>query len=157
MDWVGSAGAVVGVGVGRVAHDARGRAHVVLAAPGEVWAPEPPDGSLELGDVVGLRPSEYPRSWDLLGRSYRRYEADRLGALAAAIERDGVLTPIEIDVAAGCVERGHHRVVAAQMVGLERVPYVDGRREERWCWNPATGMHVPYLYELDAFDEDADR
>jgi len=152
-DSVESAGAVPGVGVGRVVHDARGRAQLVLTAPDEVWVPEQPDGSLDLVDVLGLRPSESPRSWDLLGRSYRRHEAERLGALVAAIERDGVLTPIEIDVVAGCVERGHHRIVAAQMVGLERVPYVNGRREERWCWNPATGAHVPYPYELDSFDE----
>lgn len=148
-----SARAELDVGVRRVVHDARGRAQIVLTAPDEVWVPESPDGSLDLVEVLRLRPSEHPGSWDLLGLAYRRCEADRLGALVAAIERDGVLTPIEIDTVAGCVERGHHRIVAAQMIGLERMPYVNGRREERWSWNPATGEHVPYLYELVAFDE----
>lgn len=126
---------------------------LVLTTEGEEWAPTPPDGVMPIKKALSLRPSEHG-SWADLEQRYRRYESDAFNALVASLRKDGMLTPVEVDPESGVVERGHHRLAAARAAGLKEVPYVAGRRDEVWEWDPRTGKHVPYVYDIDAFDDD---
>ena len=111
---------------------------------------------MTLDDMLSLRPTEASCSWRGLEERYAKFESLYMGSLVRSILAQGVLTPIEVDLDLKVVERGHHRVVAALWSHIVTVPYVVGRREERWCWVPATGLHEPYRYDLSAFDEEDD-
>ena len=140
----------------RVVLDQSGWAGLVLVDDGEEWVPETPDGAMTLEEALALAPSERAGSWGELEMQYRRYETKAFDALVASLREHGMLTPVEIDPVAKRVERGHHRLVAARVAGLPNIPYVLGRREERWEWDPKTGRHAPYVYDLDAFDDEED-
>jgi len=137
----------------RLVVDPSGFQSLVLTDEDEQWAPTPPDGFLPLAEIMTFRPTERPGTWKEMEACIAAEQPKLLEALVGSLRRDGMLTPIEIDMERRCVERGHHRVVAARIAGLETVPYIAGRREERWCWSPTTGTHQPYYYDLDAFDE----
>lgn len=129
-----------------------------LTEPDERWSPTPPDDVVSIAEILSdFKPEDHGETWEQVRT---RIETDKPGYLAKltqSIRDNWIQTPIELDLETETVQRGHHRLIAAQDAGLTEVPVAFGRQEEAWEWDPATGEHTPYEYAPDDFaDEEYD-
>lgn len=85
---------------------------------------------MRLSDLLAnYRPGSYDQPWswhdetqELIGR-----EPTYLASIASSIVREGFHAPIQLHHGERRVWDGHHRVVAAIVIGLDEVPTADAR------------------------------
>lgn len=83
-----------------------------------------------LVDAFRFRPTE-GGDWEAVGREYREEHPVVMGSLRDELVARGVLTPIDVfrEGHGWAVSNGHHRLLAAQDVGLPAVPVRYWERE----------------------------